>query len=181
MATEPTNPELAEVYKAANGEDIGKAQPLTTARIFNAMRAAVARWGQPSEAIAPVAPVAPDFYTACAWNEDRGEGRWIAIPGYSDVTEHGVMNRVLEVARKEGYKGTATGRLMELGWEIRPIYLSAPPPQAARKVFLVATGEEHEGEATYTRYDDAPPPLCDSECLYTAAPTPRAARKQEGA
>ena len=61
MATEPTNPELAEVYKAANGEDIGKARPLTTARIFNAMRAAVARWGQPSEAIAPVAP---DFYTA---------------------------------------------------------------------------------------------------------------------
>lgn len=42
----------------------------------------------------------------------------------------------------------------------------------ARKVFLVATGEEHEGEATYTRYDDAPPPLCDSECLYTVAPTP---------
>lgn len=124
MATEPTNPELAEVYKAANGEDIGKAQPLTTARIFNAMRAAVERWGQPSEAIAPVAP---DFYTACAWNEDRGEGRWIAIPGYSDVTEHGVKNRVLEVARKEGYKGTATGRLLDLGWEIRPAYLA---PQA---------------------------------------------------
>lgn len=50
-----------------------------------------------------------------------------------------------------------------------------------KRVFIVATGEEHEGEATYTRYDDAPPPLCDSECLYTAAPTPRAARKQEGA
>lgn len=36
------------------------------------------------------------------------------------------------------------------------------------RVFIVATGEEHEGEATYTRYDHAPPPLCDSECLYTA-------------
>ena len=45
---------------------------------------------------------------------------------------------------------------------------------SVRKVFLVATGEEHEGEATYTRYDDDPPPLCDSECLYTAAPTPAA-------
>lgn len=45
---------------------------------------------------------------------------------------------------------------------------------SVRKVFLVATGEEHEGEATYTRHDDAPPPLCDSECLYTAAPTPAA-------
>ena len=43
-----------------------------------------------------------------------------------------------------------------------------------RKVFLVATGEEHEGEATYTRYDDKPPPLCDSECLFAAPPTAQA-------
>ena len=43
-----------------------------------------------------------------------------------------------------------------------------------RKVFLVATGEEHEGEATYTRYDDKPPPLCDSECLFAAQPTAQA-------
>lgn len=41
------------------------------------------------------------------------------------------------------------------------------------RVFIVATGEEHEGEATYTRYDHVPPPLCDSECLY-AAPPPQA-------
>jgi hypothetical protein len=39
--------------------------------------------------------------------------------------------------------------------------------EPVKRVFLVHTGEEHEGEATYTRYDDAPPPLCDSECLYT--------------
>ena len=45
---------------------------------------------------------------------------------------------------------------------------------AQRKVFLVATGEEHEGEATYTRYDDKPPPLCDSECLFAAPPTAQA-------
>ena len=38
------------------------------------------------------------------------------------------------------------------------------------RVFIVATGEEHEGEATYTRYDHVPPPLCDSECLYAAPP-----------
>ena len=43
-----------------------------------------------------------------------------------------------------------------------------------RKVFLVATGEEHEGEATYTRYDDKPPPLCDSECLFASPPTAQA-------
>lgn len=61
----------------------------------------------------------------------------------------------------------------------RPTAQAAPAAGAVagpsvRKVFLVATGEEHEGEATYTRHDDAPPPLCDSECLYTAAHTPAA-------
>lgn len=183
--TQPTDVEIEALghrmcwrYKHDTGVNHISTFTFNAQTLHDFARAVLAHWGQPSEA---TAPVAPDFYTACAWNDDRGEGRWIAIPGYSDVTEHGVKNRVLEVARKEGYKGTATGRLMELGWEIRPVYLSAPPPQAARKVFLVATGEEHEGEATYTRYDDAPPPLCDSECLYTAAPTPRAARKQDRA
>jgi hypothetical protein len=37
----------------------------------------------------------------------------------------------------------------------------------ARRVFLVATGEVHEGEETYTRHDDAPPPLCDFEVLFS--------------
>ena len=110
--TEPTDAELIALLGDRQFSSI------------TAVREALRRWGQPSEAIAPVAP---DFYTACAWNEDRGEGRWIAIPGYSDVTEHGVKNRVLEVARKEGYKGTATGRLLDLGWEIRPAHLA---PQA---------------------------------------------------
>lgn len=44
--------------------------------------------------------------------------------------------------------------------------------EPARRVYLVATGELHEGEETYTRHDDAPPPLCDSECLYTTPPAP---------
>lgn len=75
-------------------------------------------------------PVAPDFYTACAWYEGGGESGWIALPGYSNETEHGVKHLILEAARKEGYKGTITGRLMELGWEIRPVYLTPQPTQA---------------------------------------------------
>lgn len=35
----PTDEELTTIYKKANGEDVGKAQPLTTQRIFTAMRA----------------------------------------------------------------------------------------------------------------------------------------------
>lgn len=71
------------------------------------------------------------------------------------------------------------------GWNYRGQYelqrraalAAAPQPQVAaqepKRVFLVATGELHEGEETYTRHDDAPPPLCDAECLYThPAPQP---------
>lgn len=123
--TEPTDAELTEVYKAANGEDTGKAQPLTTKRIFRAMRAAITKWGTP-----PAVAGEPDFYTACAWYEGGGEGGWIALPGYSNETEHGVKHLVLEAARKEGYKGTAAGRLLELGWEIRPVFLTPQPTQA---------------------------------------------------
>lgn len=36
----PSDGELVDIYKRANGEDTGKAQPLTTKRIVNAMRAA---------------------------------------------------------------------------------------------------------------------------------------------
>lgn len=72
-------------------------------------------------------PVAPDFFTVCALYEGGGEAGWLPLPGYSNETEHGVKNLVLEAARKEGYKGTATGRLTELNWEIRPVYLTPQP------------------------------------------------------
>lgn len=38
-----TDDDLTAIYKQANGEDAGKAQPLTTQRIFKAMRAASVR------------------------------------------------------------------------------------------------------------------------------------------
>jgi hypothetical protein len=40
-------------------------------------------------------------------------------------------------------------------------YLLDPKP-----VWLVATGETHEGQETYTRHDVCPP-LCDAELLFT--------------
>ena len=86
----------------------------------------------------------PDFWTACAWIEGGGEAGWIPLPGYSNETAHGVKNLVLEAARKEGYKGTVTGRLMELGWEVRPVYLvPQPAPQAGAAEFDYAAVEEH--------------------------------------
>lgn len=78
----------------------------------------------------------PDFWTVCAQYEGGDETGWIPLPGYSNETEHGVKNLVLQAARKEGYKGTVTGRLMELNWEIRPVYLApwvAPQPSPAAR------------------------------------------------
>lgn len=54
---------------------------------------------------------------------------------------------------------------------------TAQAQEPVKRVYLVATGEEHEGEATYTRYDDAPPPLCDAECLFSYPAPQQAARE----
>lgn len=43
--------------------------------------------------------------------------------------------------------------------------IDQPEPEPIR-VYLVATGEIHEGQETYTRHD-VRPPLCDAEVLYT--------------
>lgn len=89
-------------------------------------------------------PAKPDFWTVCAMHEGGAELGWVPLPGYSNATEHGVKNLVLEAARKEGYKGTATGRLTELGWEIRPVYLARQPaPSTAPDTQQAALFDEH--------------------------------------
>lgn len=108
-------------------------------------RAVLDKWGQPAHS---GEPVEPDFYTACALYEGGGEGGWIALPGYSNETEHGVKHLVLEAARKEDWKGTATGRLMALGWEIRPVYLAPLPvarePLPSVEIMRIVMGVEQQ-------------------------------------
>lgn len=55
--------------------------------------------------------------------------------------------------------------------EIDAALRAALEQPGGERVFLVATGETHNGEETYTRHDGCPPPLCDFETLY-AAPKP---------
>ena len=78
-------------------------------------------------------------------------------------------------------EGGANGYVLPISFA-RAVLAKWGTPQAVagepKRVFIVATGEEHEGEATYTRYDASPPPLCDSECLYT---TPQPTQAQAGA
>ena len=47
MSNIPSDADLTACYREANGEATGKAQPLTTQRIFTAMRAAISRFGTP--------------------------------------------------------------------------------------------------------------------------------------
>ncbi|MBL7091695.1 hypothetical protein [Acidovorax sp.] len=134
MTTEPTDAELQALWVACD-------HPLPQ----NFARAVLAKWGTP-----PAVAGEPDFYTACAWYEGGGEGGWIALPGYSNETEHGVKHLVLEAARKEGYKGTAAGRLLELGWEIRPVFLTPQPTQAqAGAVPVPLTDEQKHARNPY--------------------------------
>ncbi|GAB2471728.1 hypothetical protein GCM10027082_24010 [Comamonas humi] len=67
-------------------------------------------------------PQEPAFYTVFASHN----GGAIPLPGYSNETEKGVKDLVLTAARKEGYRGTVAGRLLELGWWIGPVYSSPP-------------------------------------------------------
>lgn len=135
--TEPTDAELLALIEKHLGfkprRDDTVIDPRTgrfhDVQRYRDMKADIlAKWGTPPAVAGQ--PVAPDFYTACAWHEGGGEAGWIPLPGYSNETEHGVKHLVLEAARKEGYKGTVVGRLLALGWEIRPIYLTQQPIQA---------------------------------------------------
>lgn len=67
----------------------------------------------------------PEFFTVFA---SHGDG-FVPLPGYSNETEHGVKDLVLTSARKEGYKGTVSGRLLELGWVILPVFSRHSAPQ----------------------------------------------------
>lgn len=72
----------------------------------------------------------------------------------------------------ERFKAVRKHRLNEIAMRLESGYYSAAlastteataGPASGAAVFLVATGEEHEGLGTYTRHEGAPPPLCDFE------------------
>lgn len=48
-----------------------------------------------------------------------------SIPDYSGLSEFIVKDKILNAARREGYRGTIAGRMLELGWWIEPVYRRA--------------------------------------------------------
>jgi hypothetical protein len=84
-----------------------------------------------------------------------------------------------------GMDGTTAWHLIERhadGWEdvgkMMDEWLAAnqQAQEPVECVYLVATGEVHNGEETYTRHD-TPPPLCEFEALYTQ-PAPKQAEPE---
>ena len=56
----------------------------------------------------------------------RDNGKVVPLPGYASLSEISVKNMILHAARREGYKGTVAGRMLELGWWIEPVYRRTP-------------------------------------------------------
>lgn len=76
-AADFTDDQLTAIYKRANGEDTGKAQPLTTQRIFAAMRAMLSAAPQPQQPVRQ--PV--------AWWKQYPDGNVSVVEGKVFLTE----------------------------------------------------------------------------------------------
>lgn len=96
MSNTPSDEELTACYREANGEMHGKAQPLTTQRIFRAMRAAIVKWGTPQ-------PVVQEPLTPSQYN--------IALGCATDIppSRYEVVTRAIERAHGITQKGGSDG------------------------------------------------------------------------
>lgn len=115
------------------------APPIGKAPDFNLLDAANARIADLEAQLSAIGAggVEPEFFTVFASHN----GGKIALPGYSNETEKGVKDLVLQAARQEGYKGTVAGRLLELGWWIGPVFASSADAAAAPAPVGVAVPE----------------------------------------
>lgn len=64
----------------------------------------------------------PVLYTISARTNDPSLPEEVVLPTYSAATERDVVRLVMESAHREGYTGTATDRMSELGWSVIPAY-----------------------------------------------------------
>lgn len=52
------------------------------------------------------------------------DGRLVALPEYTAVSEREVGSKIMDVARREGYRGLLADRMQSLGWTIRRVSLA---------------------------------------------------------
>ena len=94
----------------------------------------------------------PEFFTVFS---QHGEG-FVPLPGYSNETVKGVKDMVLTDARREGYKGTVSGRLLDLGWVIRPVYATPQVVAALPVQALVQRLSEARIDEIFDAHQEAP-------------------------
>ncbi|WP_164964273.1 hypothetical protein [Rubrivivax sp. JA1026] len=120
---------------------------------------------QPTPAPAPAEPVAPPV----AWPHDATDrvhqlmGQ-LAEKELQRMALHDGLRRLLCAVN-------AQAATLDERTAAQALLSASDAAKLTRRVYLVATGSVHEGQETYTRHDDAPPPLCDAECLYAAPAT----------
>jgi hypothetical protein len=74
----------------------------------------------------------------CAFGH-ADDGRLIALPEYAAANARAVGDKILEGARREGFKGSLRERMDELGWSVMQLHLHAAEdePDALRYQWLV--------------------------------------------
>jgi hypothetical protein len=142
----------SEAISAGHYDKMGERQASKDAdEALESIRALATRLAAPVQPQAP-SDVEPEFYTVFG----EHEGGWIPLPGYSNETERGVKDFVLQTARKEGYKGTAEGRLFDLGWRIGPVYAAPmPAPQAPRMLTMFELLHAKDNHGTHETEDES--------------------------
>lgn len=93
---ELTDADLSAIYKQANGEDVGKARPLTTANIFRAMRALLAAAPRPPAAreLGEVVITKNEAGAIVAVTRQDEEGRILSVLAESAVQEREPLDQV---------------------------------------------------------------------------------------
>lgn len=119
---------------------------LVERRLMHALAATPAPEAAPAEENKPVISIEDSLRTRLRWSEEKVE-----------QLEH--ENREL----RGRIPGPSFDDLMD-GARASKKDTTTTDPEVS-KVFIVATGETHDGQETYTRHD-VRPPLCDAEVLY---------------
>lgn len=122
-----TDEQLTAIYKQANGEDVGKARPLTTQNIFRAMRAVHALATQPTPTNAP-APEAITVLAELVAVEDLKRKRAKASAEWSRLEARGSPAAVKALHAVDDLQ-TEIARRGPAAWE-RARSVAAPTPAA---------------------------------------------------
>jgi hypothetical protein len=116
------------------------------------------------------------FFASCGFTVEmlpptlEIDGDYLASGETARGTSHMVVMRGKELLHDPHPDNTGLKSIQVVWLVTRKAGITTPSP-LTQPVYLVATGEVHEGQETYTRHD-APVPMADQEVLFTRPPQP---------